>query len=55
MSQPKPIEIKITPEFQRKVRFLTKKYRHIETDLQPILEKLRLGETLGDHEVPGFA
>ena len=48
MPKPAPLEIKVTREFQRKARFLSKKYRHIQTDLQPILEKLRLGETLGD-------
>ncbi len=42
------MEIKATREFQRKVQLLSKKYRHLKTDLQPILEKLRLGETLGD-------
>ena len=53
MPQATPIEIKITPEFQRKARFLKKKYRHLQTDLQPILEKLRLGEILGDR-IPGL-
>ncbi|ELS05133.1 cytotoxic translational repressor of toxin-antitoxin stability system [Xenococcus sp. PCC 7305] len=48
MSEPIPLEIKFTREFQRKARFLAKKYRHIQTDLERILEKLRLGETLGD-------
>ena len=48
MPEPTPLEIKVTREFQRKARFLAKKYRHIQTDLEPILEKLRLGETLGD-------
>jgi len=53
LPEPKPIEIKITREFQKKAKFLSKKYRHIQTDLEPILEKLRLGETLGDH-IPGI-
>lgn len=48
MPEPTPLEIKVTREFQRKARFLAKKYRHIQTDLEPILEKLRLGEMLGD-------
>ncbi|MGK7882839.1 MAG: type II toxin-antitoxin system RelE/ParE family toxin [Crocosphaera sp.] len=46
-------EIIATREFQKKVRSLSKKYRHIQTDLQPILEKLRLGEILGDR-IPGI-
>ncbi|GBF81340.1 type II toxin-antitoxin system RelE/ParE family toxin [Aphanothece sacrum] len=48
MPEPTPIEIKATREFKRKVQLLSKKYPHLQTDLQPILEKLRLGETLGD-------
>ncbi len=48
MTKGKPKEIKLTREFQRKVQLLSKKYRHIKTDLQPILEQLKLGETLGD-------
>ena len=46
-------EVIATREFQKKVRSLSKKYRHIQTDLQPILEKLRLGEILGDR-IPGI-
>jgi mRNA-degrading endonuclease RelE of RelBE toxin-antitoxin system len=33
-----PIKIRATRELQRKVRSLSKKYRHIQTDLQPIWE-----------------
>ena len=53
MPNPTPIEIRATREFQRKVRLLAKKYRHIQTDLQPIWEKLKLGESLGDR-IPGL-
>lgn len=42
------MEIKITHEFKRKVQLLSKKYRHIQDDLQPILDKLISGETIGD-------
>ena len=48
MSESTPIDIKATSEFQRKVRSLSKKYRHIKTDLQPILARLSQGEKLGD-------
>ena len=48
MTDRTPISIQATREFQRKVRSLTKKYRHLQTDLQPILEALSLGQTLGD-------
>ena len=53
LPEPKPVEIKVTREFQRKIKSLSKKYRYIKTDLQPILEKLRLGEILGDR-IPGL-
>ncbi|WP_264315410.1 type II toxin-antitoxin system RelE/ParE family toxin [Adonisia turfae] len=43
-----PIKIKVTREFQRKVRTLTKKYRRIQSDLQPVLDKLSKGDVLGD-------
>ncbi len=42
------VEIKLTPEFQRKIRNLAKKYRKIRLDLQPILEQLQLGNFSGD-------
>ncbi len=42
------IEIKLTSEFQRKVRNLAKKYRKVRLDLQPILEQLQAGHLLGD-------
>lgn len=48
MADQTPISIKTTREFQKKIRTLTKKYRRIQSDLQPILEKLSMGEVLGD-------
>ncbi|MFN8492043.1 MAG: type II toxin-antitoxin system RelE/ParE family toxin [Caldilineaceae bacterium] len=44
--------IHFTIEFKRNIRQLAKKYRHIKLDLQPVIEQLELGETLGD-QVPG--
>ena len=41
------VEIRLTPEFQRKLKSLAKKYRQVPTDLQPVLEQLQLGEFLG--------
>ncbi len=48
MPEVPPIKIKVTREFQRKVRTLTKKYRRIQSDLQPVLDKLSKGDILGD-------
>ena len=42
------INIEITPEFQQKIRSLSKRYRKIRSDLEPILDQLRQGETIGD-------
>jgi addiction module RelE/StbE family toxin len=42
------IEIRLTPEFQRKLKALSKKYRQIQLDLQPILEQLQSETLLGD-------
>jgi mRNA-degrading endonuclease RelE of RelBE toxin-antitoxin system len=45
---PPPVEVRYTPEFKRNLRHLVKKYRRIQTDLQPILDQLMRGETPGD-------
>lgn len=42
------VEIRLTPEFQRKLKNFAKKYRQIPTDIQPVLEQLQVGEFLGD-------
>ena len=40
-------EVVYTPEFKRNLRQLAKKYRHIKSDVQPIIEMLIRGETPG--------
>ena len=47
-----PIQVTFTPEFKRSLRKLAKKYRHIKSDLQPILDQLASGIKPGD-QVPG--
>lgn len=47
------VEIRLTPEFQRKLKNLAKKYRQVPTDLQPVLKQLQHGEFLGD-QIPGI-
>lgn len=49
-------EIRYTPEFKRNLRALAKKYPHIRSDLQPVIDQLQRGETVGD-QVPkaGYA
>jgi len=41
-------EIRLTLEFKRNLRHLAKKFRHIKSDLQPLLDQLELGATPGD-------
>lgn len=45
------IQLEYTPEFKRNLRALAKKYRHVRSDVQPVIEQLQGGETLGD-QVP---
>ena len=43
-----PIQVSFTPEFKRNLHKLSKKYRHIKSDLQPILDQLANGGQPGD-------
>lgn len=43
-----PIEIDPNPNFIRDLRDLSKSYRHIKSDLQPLIDQLLQGETPGD-------
>jgi mRNA-degrading endonuclease RelE of RelBE toxin-antitoxin system len=45
-------EVVYTPEFKRNLRQLSKKYRHIKSDIQSIIEDLIRGKTPGD-QIPG--
>jgi mRNA-degrading endonuclease RelE of RelBE toxin-antitoxin system len=42
------IEITFTPEFKRNLRGLAKKYPHIRSDVQPIIEQIQNGEFVGN-------
>lgn len=47
-----PIAVRFTPEFKRNLHALAKKYRHIRSDVQPVIDALQSGTLLGD-QVPG--
>jgi hypothetical protein len=47
-----PLQVTFTHEFKRNLRQLAKKYRHIKSDLQPVLDQLASGSKPGD-QVPG--
>jgi mRNA-degrading endonuclease RelE of RelBE toxin-antitoxin system len=42
------IDIEFSDEFKHNLAILCKKYRSIRNDIQPILEKLKSGELIGD-------
>jgi mRNA-degrading endonuclease RelE of RelBE toxin-antitoxin system len=42
------VEIETTDEFDRRSKFLKKKYRSLKSDLKPLLLALQSGETPGD-------
>lgn len=42
-----PVQVEYTPEFKRNLRALAKKYRHIRSDVQPVIDQLRAGEIIG--------
>lgn len=45
------IDIRFTSEFKRNLRILTKKYRHIRSDIEPVIAELRQGNFIDD-QVP---
>ena len=42
------VEVTFTPEFKRNLRGLAKKYPHIRSDVQPVIEQIQRGEFVGD-------
>ncbi len=46
------VQIEYTPEFKRNLSVLAKKYRHIRSDVQPIIEQIQDGNFIGDY-IPG--
>jgi hypothetical protein len=48
MTESSPIELIFTPDFQAQLRRLTKRYRHVRADLQPLFDELESGNCPGD-------
>lgn len=42
-SEPLQVRVEFTPEFKRNLRALSKKYRHIRSDVQPVIEQPQAG------------
>lgn len=49
---PPDVEVRFTPEFKRNLHALSKKYRNIRADIEPIIAQLQNGQYIGD-QVPG--
>jgi len=47
------VQIDLTPEYKRNLRELSKKYRKIRLDTQPIIEQLQESNFIGDR-IPGI-
>jgi mRNA-degrading endonuclease RelE of RelBE toxin-antitoxin system len=47
-----PVQVEFTPEFKRNLRALSRKYRHIRSDVSAVIDQLLAGEVIGD-QVPG--
>ncbi|NJM59241.1 MAG: type II toxin-antitoxin system RelE/ParE family toxin [Oscillatoriales cyanobacterium RU_3_3] len=48
MSETPNIEVLFADRFKRQLRTLAKRYRQIQSDLQPLLQQLQAGECPGD-------
>lgn len=46
-------QILVTPEFKRSLKTLSKRYCHIRSDVQPIIDQLQSGEIMGD-QIPNI-
>lgn len=46
------IKVEVSEKMKRDLRILSKRYRRIRSDVQPIIEQLQAGEMLGS-QVPG--
>lgn len=42
------VEVRFTPPFQRRLKSLSKRYRSIKRDIQPIVVELQTGNFVGD-------
>ncbi|MGB3613827.1 MAG: type II toxin-antitoxin system RelE/ParE family toxin [Elainellaceae cyanobacterium] len=47
-TEPYSVQIQLTPRFQKDLRALAKRYRHIRSDLKSLVAQLEAGELPGD-------
>lgn len=48
LNEPNPVSIRFSDEFEENLYVLSKRYRHIRSDIQSIIEQLQCGNFLGD-------
>jgi mRNA-degrading endonuclease RelE of RelBE toxin-antitoxin system len=48
MADDVPIRVEFTKEFKRNLRFLSKKYRNVRSDIEPIIAEIQKGKFVGD-------
>lgn len=51
MNENPAVDVRYTPEFKRNLRALVRKYQHIRSDVQPVIEEIQKGNFIGD-QVP---
>jgi mRNA-degrading endonuclease RelE of RelBE toxin-antitoxin system len=51
-NEPAKVAIEFTPEFKRNLRLLSRKYHHVRSDVQSVIEQLQAGDFVGDR-IPG--
>ncbi len=42
------LDVEFTPKFKRNLRSLAKKYRHIRLDIEPVIDRIKGGDFVGD-------
>jgi mRNA-degrading endonuclease RelE of RelBE toxin-antitoxin system len=47
-TEPPTVQVEFTPEFERQIRILYKRYRQIRSDVQLVIEQLQTGAIPGD-------
>jgi mRNA-degrading endonuclease RelE of RelBE toxin-antitoxin system len=52
-NEPDRVQIDLTPEYKRNLRELSKRFRQIRLDTQPVIEQIRAGNFIGDR-IPGI-
>ncbi len=48
MSEDSAIEVRFTLPFKRRLKSLSKRYRQIQKDIQPIINRLQAGDFVGE-------